>query len=841
MMRHLLKSLLLFATYLPSELRGDVRFGIRMLARAPGFTAVALISLSLGIAVASTVFSIINGLGLRDVPGIRDADGLYVLEQPVSYPDYELYRNRKSLISASAAYAAPVAFSISTGERAHRIWGHLVTSSYFATLRVNPALGRLFDRQDEQPGRAPSVVLSYEFWRNQMGSDPTAIGQTLRLNGQTCTVIGIASKGFQGASPMTNGADVWLPVSAPPSVAPELADNILERRDKAIFHTLVRLQPGVSPERAEAELDTMARRIEQEMHDPGRDRDGRRITLLLGGKLLPKSKQGQLFVTGYFFAVLGGVILLIAAANVANMLLARAADRRKEIAMRLAIGASRARLIRQLLTESALIAAGAGVLGFLEAEWLTRAASGMQFPLSSPLRLDFSPDWRVLAFTFVLTAFTALAFGLAPAIYATGTSLTRGLKDDGNVVIRRFRRLSLRNLLVVSQIAGSLALLLITGFLVIGHQKLAGSSPGFDSGNIYLVSVDPIRSGLSGAQAAAYLPNLLNRIQTLPFVVSASLGSHTPMEMIGRPSVPILAGPSGSAVFSEERRFDVSRGYLDTLRIPIVRGRDFRKEDEMEDANAIIINESVARNCFPEKDPIGQRIEIGTPGIDSRVAYVVGVAGSIRDGASIGNQLPGIFYLPLRPADMVRLSAQNLTLVVRARQGGDILGALQREIEAVDSRVTHFNARSMEAQMEQILSLVRMMLLVYGSIGVFGLILASVGLAGMTAYSVARRRREIGIRMALGARRINVLGVVMKEGAVLIAVGTIIGFAAARMGIGAMASLLADIARATETSTSEPFLLFGAPALLAFLALLCCYLPARKSTRIDPAITLRAE
>jgi len=833
------RALLECAVRLPAELCGDIRYGIRTLGGAPGFTAVALISLSLGIAVASAVFSIMNGVVLRDVPAIREADGLLLFERPLSYPDYTRYRDRESLFSAATAYA-PVAFSVSTGGRAHRVWGHLVTSSYFATLRVNPALGRFFDRQDEQTGRAPSVVLSYEFWRNQLGSNPAGIGQTLRVNGQTCTVIGIGPKDFQGASPMHFGADLWLPVSAPPSVAPELADETLERRDRPIFHVLVRLQPGVAPERAEAELEAMARQIEQETHDPGRDRHDRRITLLPGGKLSPMPKQGLPYITGYS-TVLGGTILLIASANVANMLLARAAERHREIAVRLAIGASRARLVRQLLTECALIAAGAGVLGFLGAAWLTKSASGLQFPYPVPLRLDFSPDARVLAFTFALTAFTALAFGLAPALQATGASLTSGLKDGGHVAFRRFRRLSLRNLLIVSQVSGSLALLLITGFLVIGHRKLAGGAPGFDSRNLYLVSVDPIRDGLTGAQAAAYFPKLLDRIQALPFVVSASLGSTTPMEMIGRPSVPVLAGPSGSGVLSMVRRFDVSRGYLAALGIPVVRGRDFRQEDEADGATAVIVNESAMRNYFPGQDPIGQRIEIGTRGAGSRVGTVVGVAGNIRDGVSVGNQLPGIVYLPLRPADMARPSAQGLTLVVRARPGGDVLRALQREIEAVDGRIAPFQARSMEDQMERILSLIRMMLSIYGAIGVFGLILALVGLAGVTAYSVAQRRREIGIRMALGARRIDVLGLVMKEGAVLIAVGTIVGFAAARMVIRALASVLTDIVRATETSASEPVLLFGAPTLLAFLALLCCYLPARKSTLIDPAVTLRTD
>jgi predicted permease len=821
------------------QLRQDTRYALRQFCRNPGFTAAALISLSLGIAVASAAFSIMNGLVLRDVPAIGEAEGLLLFEQTVSYPDYKRYRDREPLFSASTAYA-PAAFSVSTGGRAHRVWGHLVTSSYFTTLRVNPELGRFFNRQDEQPGHTPSAIVSYEFWRNRMSSDPAAIGRTLHVNGQICTVIGIGPKDFQGASPMSYNADLWLPIFVPPNVAPELAENALERRDKLIFHVLVRLQLGVAPERAEAELEAMARQIEQEAHDTSRDQKDRRITLLPGGKLTPMPKQGLPSITGYF-AVLGGIILLIASANVANMLLAQTVERRNEIAMRLAIGASRSRLVRQLLTECALIAAGAGLLGFIGAILLTKSASGIQFPFSTPLRFNFLPDSRVLVFTFVLTAFTALAFGLAPAIQATGASLTTTIKGGSNVVFRRFRCMSLRNLLIVSQVAGSLALLLVTGFLVIGHRKLVEGKPGFDSRNLYLVSVDPIRDGLSGTQTAAYIPRLLNRIQSLPFVVSASLGSHTPMDMIGRAPEPVLAGSSGSAIFSMERRFDVSRGYLAALKIPIVRGRNFIEEDETNGTTAIIVNEVVARNSFPGKDPIGQRIEIGTEGAGRRVGYVVGVAGSIRDGVNVGSQLPGIVYLPLRPIDLASPSAQGLTLVVRTCPSTAILSTLQRKIESVDDRITPFHIRSMEDQMERILSLIRATLSIYGAIGVFGLILTSVGLAGVTAYSVAQRRREIGIRMALGAHRINVLGMVMKEGTVLIAVGTIVGFACAWAAIRALASVLEDIARATEISASEPVLLFGAPTLLALLALLCCYLSARKATRIDPAITLRAE
>ncbi len=357
-----------------AELRHDVRYGLRMLAASPGYTAVALVSLTLGIGVATAAFSEMNGFVLRDVPGVLDPDGLVVFERPASYLEYKRYRERTDLFSSTLAYVAPVPFGVSTGGHTERTWGHIVTPSYFATLGANPSLGRVFDQQDEQPGRAPSVIVSHRFWKNHLGSNPSVIGTALRVNGQPCTIIGVGPQDFRGASPMIYIADLWLPVSAPASVALELADNALEQHDRAIFHVLGRLRPGVAAARAEAELDAVARQIEQEWADPERNRKGRRVTLFPGGKLVPVRKEGLPFITG-FFTLLGGMILLIAASNVTNMTLARALERRKEIAIRLALGASRARLVRQLLTECMLIAAGAGVLGFVMADWLMRLAS----------------------------------------------------------------------------------------------------------------------------------------------------------------------------------------------------------------------------------------------------------------------------------------------------------------------------------------------------------------------------------------------------------------------------------------------------------------------------------
>lgn len=375
-----------------AEFRQDVRYGLRALAASPGFTAVALISLTLGIGVASSAFSEMNGFILRDVPAVSRPGELALLEAPVSYPSYQRYRQRRDLFSASFVYMAPVPFGIAAGGHTERVWGHLVTPSYFATLGVQPLLGRFFGGQ-EQPGQAPSAVVSYRFWQNQLAADPNVIGKALRINGQACTVIGVGPKEFLGASPMIYIADLWLPVTADPRVAPELAGRVLERRELLQFHFESRLNPGVSMARAEAELDTVARQMEQSYGEEDKNRKGRRVRVLPAGKLMPVKKEDVPFFAG-FFSLLGGMILLIACSNVANMTLARAANRRKEIAVRLALGAGRARLVRQLLTESMLVAVVAGALGFAMAMWLMHQASQMRMPSLMPIALRLEPDGR---------------------------------------------------------------------------------------------------------------------------------------------------------------------------------------------------------------------------------------------------------------------------------------------------------------------------------------------------------------------------------------------------------------------------------------------------------------
>ena len=839
-----------------SEFRRDIVYGVRMLAASPGFTAVALLSLGLGIGIATCSYSEMNGFVLRDLPGAERTEELVTLVMPTSYPHYKLFRDSGDLFSSTAAYVAPVPFGISYGGRLERSWGHLVTASYFSTLGVRPELGRFFDPGHDVPGQAPSVVVSYRFWENQLGSDPSAIGRTLRVNGRPATILGVGPKDFFGATPALFAADLWMPLNVEASAAPELADNALERRDLPMFRIIGRLKPGVTQERAEAELDATMRQFDKDFGEDDQAVKGRHVMLAMGGKSLVIRKQDLPFFT-QFFMVMAGLVLLIACSNVANMMLARAVGRRREIAVRLALGASRWRLMRQLLTENLLLSAAAAIAGFVISVFIMRAASRMKMPFPMPVHFDLAPDWHALLFTAAVMLVTGLVFGMAPALEATRSDLTPALKEGGTVRLRRFRRVSLRNLLLLAQVGGSLALLLMLGMLSLGIQTTLGVTEGFDASNLYLVSIDPVRDGYSGAKAADFFEKLLERVKRLPALRSVCLTDTTPAAMNGGSVTFSSAGQGDAARVFGAGKYTVGRNYFETAGIPIRLGRAFRREDEQDQATPVIVTDELVREFWPGEDPVGRRIEIGNgevsppfslvpgtfdhrrlvAGNGRKVFEVVGVAGDVREDLAAKKPHPTI-YFPLRPSDYARPSLRGMTLMVRAAPGSDVLGAVRREVSAMDAGVTVFNARSMGQQVEEFMAPLRSAGWTYGVIGIFGLILASVGLAGVTAYSVAQRGHEIGIRMALGARARDVLGLVMKESAVLIALGTGLGLIGAWAGIRAMAGIFATVA---TTRASNPLLFVGAPLLLAGVALVACYLPARRSVRIDPAVALRQE
>ena len=845
-------------TYL-ADLGHDIARSLRALLASPPFTVVALLSLSMGICIAACAFSEMNGIVLRNLPVVSKPDELVALELPATYPEFKRYRERAGIFSAAAAYIAPVPFTLSFSGHKERIWGHLVSGSYFSTLGVAPAMGRLFGAAEEEPGTPPEVVLSYRFWEGQLGR-AAVVGKALQVNGRSCTVVGIGPKDFLGASPALYVADLWIPVTVGSQLAPELANDALNRNDLALFHIVGRLQSGISSERAESELDAVAKQLELDNGIPSNLDKSRQVTLSEGGKLLPLRKEDLPFFTS-FFVIMAGLVMLIACANVANMMLARSTRRRREIAVRLALGAGRGRILRLLGIESMLIAAGAGALGFAMSIWLMDLSSHLRMPFPIPVSYDLRPDWRVLLLTLAITAAAGFGFGVLPAIRVTNESLVPALKEGGTVLLPRFRRLTLRNVLMVAQVAGSLTLLVILGLLSLGIQTTLGIQAGFNPQGLYMVSLDPVRDGYSGDQAVAFLHKVLERVKTLPGVSSVALTETIPVSLgiTGLRFSEPTSGTDNSRALHDALKYTVGKEYFNTTGIPILQGRGFRSGDDNESSNFVIVSEELVREYWDGHNPLGRRIQIenaealgpkimpgsmdyrpAVPNGSPRTYEVIGVAGDVANDLLINKKRPAV-YFPLRNADISSPSVQGMTLIARATPGSDTLQLLRREISALDANALPFDARSMNEHIADFIAPLRSAAWTYAIIGIFGLVLASVGLAGMTAYSVAQRRREIGIRLALGARKRDVVRTVMKQGILLIGVGTTIGFGCAWAGSRMLSAMNSSVGQVTARNASDPIVLFGAPLLLGSVALFACYLPARKSSRVEPLSALHEE
>jgi predicted permease len=807
------------AEYL-SEIRQDVAYAIRMLLQSPGLAVAAVLSLGIGIGVPTAGFSEINAFFLRDMPGAKDPKRL-LTTQGTSYVHFERYRDHRELFSGVTAYVESVPFKFEH----ERVFGHLVSPEYFDVIGVHA------------PG--DGVVISDRFWRTRFNSAPDAVGRTIRLNGHPVTIAEIGPKDFLGAKPVLP-ADLFVPVSMQAELAPELGENALHRSDLKAFTVLMRLQPGVTEKAANAAADTIARQLDDEKSGADRNQKGQRVRLLAGGGVMPGAPDFLPVIFG-FLGTLMALILGIACTNLANMLLARGAGRRKEIAIRLAVGASRFRLIRQLLTESVLLALGGGVAGFAFAYWLMSAATAMyrKFPTPMPVDLDVRPDLTVLVFTFVLAVIAAVGFGLAPALAATKPDVGPALKEGAVTQLRGYRRFGLRNLLMVYQVAGSLMVLIITGFLVLGWSTRTRADATFDSSNLYLLSIDPVRDGYSPTQTAALFEKLRDRLQGAPAVESAAFTDVPPGDVFALGTttftVPAAGGEPAKVVKSVKKDI-VGANYFAALRVKVLEGREFSARDEEDVSNAAqpaVISKIAAEEMFGSSDPIGRRIVC-----DNQAFDVAGVAPDLQ-GSSFGVKPPPAVFVPLTKRAYSRPPPGGMTLMVRAGAGNDAINEIRHEIAAIDPNLSVFNVRTMTEYLDQSNDLIRWTSMVYGGIGVFGLILASVGLAGVTAYSVAQRRKEIGIRMALGARPGQVLRLVMKEGATLVIVGSALGFLGA-WAIGRMLSALSP-EMGQSLHAKQPVLMIGAPLLLAGLAMLACYFPARRSTRVDPLTALRQE
>jgi macrolide transport system ATP-binding/permease protein len=840
-----------------SEMRGDMGYAWRALKKSPGFALVGIISMGLGIGLSTNVYSSKWAMLFRDLPSAANAKRLVMFQEsedgdlaPVSYYYVEQYREQKGLFTGAAALETSVPFNITfqgnLNAKPQRVFGQLVSTDYFSVLGVQPQSGRLFSPDLDKSGDAPVVVISDRFWRNRLDSSPNAIGQTLHLNGQPAIIVGITPKNFNGALGV-NPSELFVPITAPSALAPELANDALHQRNAKDFLALLCLAPGVSMDSAEVALDSINRRLdEQDTTALPRIDKGRRVTLLSAGTNVPIPRKMRPVIIGFFLALMG-LVLTLACMNLANMLMARGANRRKELAIRLAVGASRFRLVRQMISEGLLLSMLGGLAGLAFAYVLGTLNSHFTPPTTIPIELHFTMDWHTVVFALGLAILCGIGFSLIPALQATKADLTPALKEGSALQLPGYRRFGLRNLLMVAQVAASLMLLLMTGFLVLGLSKGTSIQPEFDPNAMVLFSLDPVRDGYTPERAQVLFEKLPDRLKTAGAARSVSMAAQPPFSGDTELTQVTAEDSQNSQVLQSVTEQTVGARYFATLDESLLSGREFEPADQrvQQDASKpfalpAVLNESAAHNLFGNQNAIGKRVR------DNNHSFEV--VGVVRDIRNVEGFTHAMLYLPLTPRDFARPPAGGMTILVRsdsltnaAASGTDPLAAIRNEIAFLDPNLNIFNIQTLGSYIDRSRSALRFSVQTYGGIGLFGLVLAAIGLAGVTAYGVAQRRKEIAIRTAMGASRAQVLRLVLREGTALVSVGTILGFLGAIALAKVLSALTSLFVDALRIGTSDPLLLVGAPVLLAAVAMLACYVPARKSTQIDPLKTLREE
>ena len=824
-----------------SEMRRDMRFALRELMKSPGFALVGIVSIGLGIGLTVNVYRSELQLVFRQLPAAAQAKELVTPKDPISYHYVEQYREQRNLVSGVAALQDDVPFNITfpndTNARPERVFGQLVSPDYFSVLGVQAQRGRVLSAGLDKPGETPVVVISDRFWQNRLNRSPDAVGEMLRLNGQSATIVGITPKNFDGAV-SENPAEVFVPITVPAALAPELANDVLHQPNAKEFLAIMRLAPSVTIDAAEAGLDAITRQLDKQNHSaPLLSDQGRRVTLLPANTTLPIPRNLRPVILG-FFALLMALVITIVCMNLANMLLARSTARRKEFAIRLAVGASRFRLIRQMLSEGLLLSLLGGVAGFGLAYWLSALNSQFNPNMKVPAGPDLTLDWRADILAFVLALVCGIGFSLVPALRATKADLTPALRQGGLLPLPGYRRFGLRNLLMVAQVAGSLMLLLITGFLVIGISKVSSAHTEFDPKTMYLFSIDPVRDGYPPEKAEALFEKLPGLLKTAGPVRGIALAAQLPFS--ADDGTTHLTAEESSRVQMPVAKEIVGAGYFATLSEPLLAGREFQEQDESSQDDRlktalrpVVLSESAARQFFGNGNAIGRRVR------DDKQSYeVVGVVRDLRNGIGVRQS---VIYVPLTGSDFARPPAGGMTIMVRSNAGADALSGIRSEIASIDPQLNLFNVQTLSEYLEYSRSDLRLAVRTYGGIGAFGLVLAAIGLAGVTAYAVAQRRKEIGIRTALGASKAQVLRLALREGAAVVSAGTILGF----LGAIAMAKMLSAmteiLVEGLRVGTNDPRLLAGAPLLLGALAMLACYVPARRAAEIDPLQALRQE
>ncbi|MGH9853935.1 MAG: ABC transporter permease, partial [Blastocatellia bacterium] len=798
----------------------DLRFGARMLLKQPGFTLIAVLTLALGIGANTAIFSIVNAALLRPFP-YKAPERLVILRERVSdggagfspsYPNFADWRVQNTVFDSISAVRQNESFNFTGAGEPERLQGRLVSAEFLSTLGIKPLAGRDFLAEEDRAGATPAVILSYGFWQRRFGNDPGILGKQLTLNNQSFTVVGITPPDFQYGE----AADVTVPIGLQ-------AERFRPRGRDPGTGVVARLKPNVSQQQAETELNMIAARLEQQYPETNK---GRRVVITpLHEATVGDVRQPLLILLG---AV--GLVLLIACANVANLLLVRASARQKEMAVRAALGASRRAIIRQLLTESILLAALGAALGILLAFWGTSFITA-QLPEGVPRLQEARVDAPVLIFTLAVSLLTGLLFGLAPALQASRPNLTEALKEGERG--SSGRRQWLRSVLVVGEVALTLTLLVGAGLLIQSFWRVLQVDPGFKAQNLLTLQVSV--NNPDGQQVANFFEQLQQNVRNLPGVKSVAVSNGLPFDTANYPGF-IIEGRSSPNDRGAALRYTVSPAYFQTMGIELLKGRLFAAEDTRDSPLVTVINEVLARQYFPNEDPLGKRIRQPSP--DSPSLEIVGIVRHVehynldRGQKSVQPQ----FYTNFNQTPLQSVGRGRINLLVGAEVEPLSLAAAARgQIAALNKDQAVFNVRTMEQIVAQSVAPRRFSMLLLTVFAVVALALASLGIYGLMSYAVAQREREIGVRMALGARRSDVLKLVIGQGLKLAFIGVALGLVASVMLTKTMENLLFGVS-ATDPAT------FAAIALLLIaVAMLACWLPARRATKVDPLTSLRHE
>ena len=841
------------------DLVQELRYALRMLRKSPAFTAVAILTLALGIGANTSIFSLINAILLRSLP-VKNPQQLVLFqwddnkrppmfdstgwraEYSFSYPAFDAFRPQKGVLSGIFAFV-PLGFNagnttVGINGQPTLADGMMVTGQYFSTLGVTPLLGRGITDADENPGAPRVTVLSYVYWTRRFARDPTIVGKNVTLNGIPFTIVGVTPASFYGIS-VGGEPDLWVPFDDNPNMRPwsrtpsDSSNSVYTARNWLCLNVMGRLKPGVTKAEAQSALDAVFHQLVTAEWQPAKASDVPHFMLAAGNQGLPvfQENYGQSL---YIIMAAVGLVLLIACANVATLLLARATSRKKEISVRLAMGASRARLIRQLLTESVLMSILGGLLGLLFADWGTHALLALIADANNgTITLDAGTDSRVLLFMFVVAVLTGILFGLAPALRSSKIDLASAMKDSATSISASHDKHRLGQSLIVAQVAASLVLMIGAGLFVRTLVNYENRNFGFDQRNLLTFGLDPTRAGYHDARIVYLYSQLLDRIQALPGVRSATLMSFAPFSDWQNGDSANIEGGTKAPDDASVNWQSVGPDFFHTMDIPIILGRGIQRTDAAASPHVAVVDETFARKFLPGESPIGHRFSLGINKFDPKDSYeIVGVSRPAELTDPTASLVPKAYMAYAQsPVDVGEMFFE-----VRSEGApATVISELREVVHQTDAALPLIGLKTQSEETSEALTFERLYARLTSVFGLLALVLAMIGLYGTIAYSVTRKAREIGIRMALGANPSNVLAMVIRQGITLTLIGVAIGVVAALGITRLIGSMIFGV------TPYDPLTFVAVAAILSVVALLACYIPARRAMRVDPIVALRYE